>query len=468
MTCCFLRFTTRNNCTLSNRLTTWFVVGLWCVAFSPASAQLTVESLLRSTKTDVSAADYPEIQESISKFQRRDVQGARELLVVAYEKDDTLAPPDIMLAQMYVAANQVNVLPPLLEKVVREHPGDPEAYVILGEIGLRQQRIMGAGLAFDQAFEIGQEYTKNEIRKKSALARIYDGKGRVAEALNDWETAKENYESWVALDGEVAAAHFRLGRAHFELNDEKLAYKAFLEVYKLNDQTTRPEITMARLYHQRSESEADEKKAESLVAKAIQRDGENVRTQLEAAQWYLQKGNIEKAKEASDTARNIDPSFQQAMMLQGVVGRYQKDYVAAEEAFRAAHQQAPLNFNAINQLALSLVEQIDDTEKQSSGLAWAQLATRADSDVKTLGGRDAMITLGYVLHRLGRDTEALRAVQSVLQSGQPSAEGLYFAARILYENDSNVELAKRLLDQLLSNDSSFPFREEAERLQQDM
>ena len=216
---------------------------------------------------------------------------------------------------------------------------------------------------------------------------------------------------------------------------------------------------MARLYEQ----DEKRKQAKQLLTKAVQRSGDDSKSQLESAQLYVAMNKIAEAKSCAAAARQIDPSSFDAMLLQGLVARYEQDYAAAESAFRDAHSVSPANVTVILQLALSLVEQSGDQQKQSQALDWARLATGVNSDAKKPQGREALAVLGWVFDRLGRTNEAGQMIQQAVSGGHLGAEATYFSAKILNDTGRS-EGAKQLLERLINAKTPFPYRQDAENL----
>ena len=442
----------------------WLLVALMSGICHTASAQLTVENLLRSVVANPSAADFTEVADAINNFRGGRFDDARSLMIAAFEKDSRLAPPDVMMAQLYFSFNQASVGHGSLERAVKDHTADPEAYLIIADLARSQGRLAESGLAYKATVEIAESYTQNDFRKAAILKRAYNGAATVAEAHEDWDAAKKYLMAWVELDGRNPAPHVTLGRVQFKSATDmpgiKDAYKAFMNGYKLSENTTlRPEISMAQLYEQKG----DRERAMDFFGKAIERNGDDLRTRLAASKWFIDTGHIQDAKESVDVALRIDPNSFDANFLSGLVARYQKEYDVAETAFRKVHQQRPANFRVINELALSLIERSDDPAKQNSALEWAQLTRLANPDVQQTNGREAMATLAWVLHKLGRNSEALRAVQSAVNGGTLGSEASYFAGKILAETP-NTQLAQQLLQKAISAKAAFPQREDAEKL----
>ena len=429
-----------------------------------ASGQLTVERLLGSAIENPVASEFVEITDAIAAFQQNDFQGARNLLVATAESNPNLPPGDVMMAQLYGSINQINAMRSSLENAVKTYADDPESYVIFADLARNQTRFTEAGLAYAKAIELCDKYSKNAFRKNSLQSRAYGGAAIVAEARENWSAAKNRLTAWAELAPNAAVPHLRLGKVHYKLLEgnkqgQSNAYAAYRKAYELDNQVTRPEINMARLYEQ------DGKRSNSrqLLAKAVERGADDLKAQLEAGQMYVSIGAIPEAKQCANAARQIDVNSLDAMLLQGLLGRYESDYTTAESAFRAAHALAPNNVTVVLQLALSLVEQTGDQRKQAQALEWARLATRGNMDIKQAQVRESLVTLGWVLDRLGRTNEAGQAIQRAVSGGRLGTEATYFAAKILNDGGRS-EVARQLLQRLVDSNTPFPYRTDAEEL----
>ena len=442
-----------------HRLRWLLAAGFLALVCQPASAQLTVEALLRSTVPDADAADYQEVADAIRNFYNQDVSGARSLLETARKKTPELAVVDVMLAQLYFSANQVAAGRVALENAVKEDPSDPLAYLIFGDLALQQRQVTNARLIYEESRRLAETFEGSPTRKKTMMAQAANGLASVSEMREDWETAKQHLTRWIELDSENTTSRIRMGRVLFKLGQVKDSYSQFREASGIDSQITRPEILMARLFDENEESG----KAKTLIDKAVERDGDSLKTRLAAAQWYMNAGLYKESKENAAAAQGINSNSIQALFLLGMVERYEMDHAAAEDAFMAAHLVEPSNAEVINQLALSLIEQTDDPRKQQKALAWGQLAARYHSDLKQIAARESMITVAWIMHRLGRVNESLQAVQAAINRGELRSEANYFAARILHHNN-RADLAKALLDRSLATTDSFPTRGDAEQL----
>src|SRR5690606_32099603 len=205
--------------------------------------------------------------------------------------------------------------------------------------------------------------------------------------------------------------------------------------------TAHPFVNMALLYQQAGKVN----NAKSLMQRAAQDDSQNVRTMLSVARWALEQGETDMADQAAQGAMKLEPEMVDVHLIRALVARKKNDLAGAEEALLRTNRKSPTNLAALMQLAQVLAESPDE-RKQSQALQYAQLGVQLNPDLKELAGREAAVTLAWVLSRTKRDTEATRLIEQVLRSGDTrmSADSAYHAAQILY-NQGMTEAARQLL-----------------------
>ena len=428
-----------------------------------------------STGTDVSALvqrllsnavenvgpEYKDVETAITLFQSQDFEGAKATLEKLKKQRPELPPTGVILGQLFAAAKNPGAARNSLEMAVRDDPNDPEAYVVFADTSFQQRRWTDASLLYDKANALIAQYDANPKRKKNLAIRIASGMAGVAEVREDWAAAQAQLNKFIALAPENVAAKTRLGRVLFMQKQYKPAYVAFQDAYKLDSKKVpRPEINMARLYQQND----DDARAQKLFELAAERDPDAISTILAVAQWALDSGDLKMAQETADKARGLDPNAFQVKLLDGILHAYNKEPAKAATAFEAAHQAAPTNPAAVNQLAIALVESPQEVQ-QKRALEYVQMNSQRYNDLGQQVGRETAITHAWVLFKLKQKQRAAQLLQRTLQSGGVGADSAYFAAYML--NDlGQQETAARLLKPVLEKNRIFPTRRDAESLLQ--
>ncbi len=415
----------------------------------------------------------PEVAEAVALFQQRKFNDALIKLKEAVSKHPKLPPPQIIMAQFFAQAKQTNGVRASLEKAVIESPTDPEAFVILGDIALRERRVTEAALLFGRADQLRGSFKGHADRTKALQPRILGGLASVALAREDWAGAEARLLSLLKLNDKNARAMQQLARALFKQGTTvktkacnewtKKAYEADKE------RVLPPPIQMARLYAQADDFD----NAKTWMDYAMKTFPNHLRARLAAAQWYWQTSqrelktdpkHLDAAEEHVREAMKIDKDSIEAIVFRGVVALFKKDFPSAERYFEAAYSKKYDHFPAKNNLALALCEQADPTKKKRAlQLASENVRLHPKS-------AEAMSTYGWVLYQNNKLPEAERALRQAASSGGLSADTAYYVAQVMAE--SNRENAKagaiQLLESSITTKRPFSKREEAQKLLADL
>jgi tetratricopeptide (TPR) repeat protein len=286
----------------------------------------------------------------------------------------------------------------------------------------------------------------------------------LAERNGDLAESKRYLEELLKIEPENTLGLMRKGRVIFKMasgvSEENDAYQVFQQVYRTSPENTAfPDVNMGLLYEQAGKPD----NANKMMERAIQKDGDNIRTRLSIAKWGLDTNRLNVAKENAEAALKLDPTSLEAKLYAGLVARFNNDLGTAEQMFRDAHQQSPTNLAALTQLCLALVDQPDEAKKQKA-MEYAKMNVQMHADLNQVAGREAAVTYAWVLSRLGRSADAMNAIQQILPAVTTlSADSAYHAAKILYDSGQN-EAARKILELKLAGDAVFPNRNDAEQL----
>ena len=434
-----------------------------------AQAQLTPEKLIGKSVSDITEVMSRPIEEAITLFQNRQFDEARSKLETTCQIHKQLPPAGVIMAQMFVAANQGLPARGELERCVLNNPTDPEPYLVFGDLAFQNRQITESGLCFDKANELAQAYDANTRRKRDLQIRAYAGQAAVAAAREQHTLEEQLLTKWIGLEPDSTAAYTRLARCQYKQGGDENIRKAYATFGKLYDEidtekdpakkVARPEVNMAVMYTQDKKIDNAKKLMELALQRASQDD---INTRLAVSQWALENGDLTMAKKAAGDAYKVDPDSLQAMLLLGVAARYEGDGTKAEQWFRAAHAKTPSNFAVINNLALTLIEQPDETKRRQA-MEFAQLNQRVNSNLQTPVGREAAATLSWAAFRMGQEAQAEKGIVQVLQSGSISNEAAYHAAQILNERGRAAQ-ARQILEPLVKQTGYFPGKDDARTL----
>lgn len=381
----------------------------------------------------------PEIRTAIERFEQGDVAGAYEQLKTAAKAHAHLPPPLVMLANLYFSSGNAAAGRLAIEQAAVESPDDPETYLILGDLLLRERRWTEADAVFARAESLWNSYSANADRKHALEARLCSGQASIAEARGQWDSAVQLLERWRRLAPERAAVQQRLGRTYFMLKREKDAFAAFEAATQLAENSPPAGIAMAMLFLQQGNAA----KSEEWIQYALEKDPQGFATQLGVARWNWEAGRLAVAAKHADAALALDPDSLDAQRLVAQAAFYQGDFPLAESRLEKLRERAPGDFTITNLLAWCLGAS-DDAAKRSRAVELAGLNSERYPD-----RAEAIATLGWTLARAGHPKEALAQLTRIKANASLSRDAAYRVARVLHdanERDQALELLRGALE----------------------
>ena len=424
-------------------------------ASSPAQAQITAQALIGKAVSDDGM--NKEINNAISRFRDRDIDGCRAVLERAKSNNPKLPPPGVMMAMLWLSVNQLGPARAELEDTAVKFPADPEPYLMLGDLAFQERRVTEADVLFSKATSLTAGYAENPKRKRDFDIRCNAGAAAVAEARKQWEAAQTHLAAWLQLDPDNASAHQRMGIVLFQLGKEMESLAEFREARKLDEKAVQPELALARLYDDAKKRDT----AKKLIEQAIKASPSDAAVQLAAAQWYLGQNDLETAKQGAETALKLDPRSLEAKVVRGAIARVARDYKTAEKFFNDAHVQSPGNFPASNSLALVLIESEDkDARQRAMEMAEANVAMHRENSPQQV---NALTTLAWVYYKLGRREDAEKILEQISRNNALTTDGAYYVAKLLADRGEK-ERARKILEEVLANEPMFATRPDASDL----
>ncbi len=425
------------------------------VSGTVAHAQVTAQTLIGKAVTDDAATT--EVTGAINRFRDRDIDGCRAILERVKSNNVKMPPPGVMMAMLWLSVNQLPPARTELEDTVVKFPKDPEPYLMMGDLAFQDRRVTDADVLFAKAKQLTADYTENAKRKRDFDIRYNAGSAAVAEARKQWETAQTHLTEWLTLDPDNASAHQRMGIVLFQLADPKKALEQFSEAKKLDPKAVQPELAMARLYDDAKKKDI----AKKLIEAAIVAAPKDPAVLLAAAQWYLGQNDLDRAKAIADDSIKLDGKSLEGKVVRGAIARVSRDYVTAEKFFNEAHVQSPGNFPASNSLALVLIES-EGKEMQQRALEMAE-ANAAMHGEKSSQQVNALTTLAWVYYKLGRREDAEKILSQITQNNALTTDGAYYVSKLLSDRGEK-DRAKKILEEVLSNEAMFATRADATEL----
>ena len=428
------------------------VVGFAAVRGGVAHAQVTAQTLIGKAVSDDS--QNKEINNAISRFRDRDIDGCRAVLERARSNNAKLPPPGVMMATLWLSVNQLGPARGELEDTAVKFAADPEPYLMLGDLAFQDRRITDAAVLFEKATALTAAFTENAKRKRDFDIRCHAGSAAVAEARRLWEQAQKHLQGWLDLDPDNASARQRMGIVLFNLGKEQESLAQFKEARKLDEKALQPELALARLYDDAKKRDT----AKKLIEAAIKAAPSDPVVLLASAQWYLGQNDLETAKITADNALKLDPKSLDGKIVRGAIARVARDYRTAEKFFNEAHVQSPGNFPASNSLALVLIESDDkDSRQRALEMAEANVAMHRENSPQQV---NALTTLAWVYYKLGRREDAEKILAQITQNNALTTDGAYYVAKLLSDRGEK-DRARKILEEVLANEPMFATRPDA-------
>ena len=316
-----------------NRATNAWLIGalaISCVGLgSAAQAEMTVEKLIGTAITGVGPY-YQDVADAIRQFGAKNYAKALEHLEAAKKSTPRLAPPEVMMAVLYLDAEQPGPAIAFLERAILRVPQDPEAFLILAERAAAEGRFTEADIMFQRAAKNVESYTDNPRRKQDLQVRALSGAAGVDEARGMSKEAKPILESLIKLDPRNSGAYERLGRVLFALGDQKAAYASFQTAAEMDKKLPPAELAMAYLF-------SDRPTVEKWLNFALNKGRQDLRTQMGAANYMLKHNQLDTAKVHAEEAVKLDPDGFDSNATAGLVARAMADYPKARTYLEKAH-----------------------------------------------------------------------------------------------------------------------------------
>jgi Tfp pilus assembly protein PilF len=422
-----------------------------------AQTQLTTKALIGDAVADV-GPKYSDIDAAITRFNNRDTLGARALLEEARKKDPTLPPTDLLLAKMYFLTGNAAAGRAALEKTAAEFSGDPEVYLILGDQDFSQGGTVEAEALYEKALPLIEKFNENPKRKRNFGIRARWGRAAVAERRKNWAAMGRDLQELLKIDEHHASARYKMGIALCMLNRFPEGRTAFEAAKKDDNALPSAALAVALMYDRLGRTE-DARKA---YIEAFNQDKTDLNAMISYGQFLIKVGSLDEAEKMLALARNTHPDSLDALILGGVAARMNGKAKEAEQLFVTALGKFPAHSIVINQLALLLIQQEEDSSR-SRALQFAVINSKLNEQ-----SADAHVTAAWVNFKLNRLADFNNSLRTGLQLGGLNQDSSYLVAEMLSAQNTQEqkENARRLLTEALGAESGgiFIHRKEAQDL----
>jgi tetratricopeptide (TPR) repeat protein len=274
-----------------------------------------------------------ELEKAVAAFNASQFAEAVDILKGLYGKHPELVPPRIILAQWFAQANLGNAVRANLEMGTEEVPEDPEAYLLLAEISLRQGSLTAAEALLRQATAKLNAYTLNPARKKNLSSSLYRVTTDLCEARQRWAQMEKSIDQQIEADGRTPELLRKKGVAIFQQEKDDDAKKMFIEADRLDTEPEKKglpaDAAMSQLYLLRGDKDNARKSLEAALAA----NTNSKEVLVLSIQMKINDDKLEEAKPLAEKLLADDPNSPSAKRLCATVALYLEDYPAAEKLF---------------------------------------------------------------------------------------------------------------------------------------
>jgi Tfp pilus assembly protein PilF len=406
-----------------------------------------------AAKPGAAAPSDPDIDAAFARIREGRSDDALRLLKEKAPKHPDWPPVQLIMARLLSAINQTVPARRSLELAVVEAPKNPEVFLTLGLLALGDGRNSDAALNFEHVLALVKDEKFAEEKARNYRRDALSGLAAVAESHEDWARAESLLRSLLELEPHNGQARQRLGAMLFRLGKPTEAFAELKEAVKDAPALEPPGVSMARLAAQKG----DLKKAEEWFDYAKQVDPKSARIKLAHATWLFEQGRAGDAKPEIEQAVKLEPTSTETLRLQALIAWHLRELAAAQEILEPLHRDAPADAVVANLLALALVEQ-SDPAKRSRGLQLAEV--NASQFPRS---PEVAATLGWALYQSGQVDQADQKLRASVSGARTTPDIAYFLARVLVDKGLKGD-AKKLLESATRTTGAFAHREEAAEL----
>jgi tetratricopeptide (TPR) repeat protein len=406
--------------------------------------------------------DNPKITQGITAAIAGNDDEATRLFREAVAEEPDIAPPGLDVAGRLANSSDDSRAEKVMywiEKTAEDFPNDPEAFLLLAELAIDEQRYVEAGLLVKHAEPLVAAMPDKSLRKIPLTGRSMLIYVSMAENRNRWAEAVELLQKMIVKWSDRTELVFRLGRDQFKSGkrDDGIAtIKKWAEQTKGQPNEQSVTLIIFGLY----ENEGLHDDAWSYLEQAIKTEPENVRLQVQASQIKLRQGELDTAKKFLETAIKLAPTNPFVERQQAVIALYDKDFAKAEKLFEMLLIEYPADRTIRSGLALALCSQ-DNSIKLKRAVQLVNESYRNNPDDIETAESVALVSIWQ-----GNTEFAEQILTERFDRGEMSPVGAYYIA-LVYNRSKRKEEAKIFLEASLSG-TNFPQRADAEKLKEEL
>ena len=393
----------------------------------------------------------PEAEAAVDAYLAGNPDLAYRLLKELYDANPDSDPPGVMLALLYSNNERFLEMRRELEKTAEDYPDDPEAFLQLAGIDVREGRYLEAALLLERADKLNDEYAARfpeSTRVAYLREEALNVRALLAERRERYDEAAELTQKIVDANPKHVQARWNLGYLAVKRNLLDDAEKAFDQAAELDERLWPGWLQVATTLdgEDRLDEAFERVQGQSALVETASR-----RERAQLARLYLRWNRLDEAAALVGELEAEGKNDFDGWALRGWVALYAGGYAVAEDAFRRATFIDGKSFEASNGLALALLDQRNKEKlAQARAIAAKNYRTYPDS-------QDAAATYAWTLFLSGAAREADAIFGPMLDSGEFSSTVAYYLAEIANVRGEK-SLALTLLDLALRQKANFPKR----------
>ncbi len=408
---------------------------------------------------DGETAELSAAEAALDAYSAGNCDLAYRLMKGVYDANPDSDPPGVFLAFLHSNGERFLEMRRALEQTAEDYPDDPEAFLQLAGVDVREGRYLEAELLLERVERLNDGYAArfpNSTRLVYLREEALSVRALLAERRGRYDAAAELTRKILDANPNNAQARWNAGYLAIKRNRLDEAESAFDALALLDERYWPGWLQVATTLD--SEDRLDEA-FERLQAQPAALEVASRRERAQLARLYMRWGKLDEAAALVDELEKEGKNDFDGWALRGWVALYAGAYPIAEEAFRKAFLLDGTSFEASNGLALALLDQ-RNKEKLAQARTLAAKNYRAYPN-----SPDAAATYAWTLFLSGSTREADAIFGPALESGEFSATVAYYLAEIANLRGDR-SLAKTLLDLALNQKSNFPKRAAALELRE--
>ena len=394
---------------------------------------------------------------AVDSFIDRKPQRSLLILEQAVASNPDFPPAELLMAGLYLAAQDQNNGLQFLQKAAIKNLNHPSIYAAYGRLALGTNRNVDAKVHFDKLLTILDSAQLDKTAVTHYENEYLEGMSRAAVKLKQYELARDLVGKLLERKPESAEPLQLLAKVSFEEGKLDEALANLKKLREKNPKTRAPEAVIGTWFAQKG----DREQSDVWVRKLPDAYPNDAPVQIEYAAWALQKENLEGAAAAVAKADAIRPATLASKNIKGKIAFYQRKYDEAVAIYKALHEANPTNAEIANMYVLSLIESSSD-ENHAIASELANLNAQRNPN-----NRVTLATLGYVrLQKMGVNPQLKQIFAKVAQTRDGrSPEVDYFLASFLREAGDN-KAALTVLQQASQYPGLYLYRKQADQMRQ--